>query len=272
MRLITLDHNGELILVAPSINKIPEYAILSHTWVEGQEVTYEDLISGENKEKISYKKIRFCIEQAARDGLLYAWVDTCCINKSSDAELSEAIRSMFDYYKKAARCYVYLSDVPNPDDLTSTIESTFTTSRWFTRGWTIQELIAPKQVEFFSHQGKSLGSKNSRLQQIHEITGIAIKALEGRPMSEFPIADRMSWAAKRETTRPEDMAYCLLGIFGIHMPVLYGEGRESAMTRLQRELQILTNPAIYTWAETPLIAPLDRQNLFTDSESKLKFN
>jgi hypothetical protein len=216
MRLLKLDDSGSICLIGPLNRDIPEYAILSHTWgADGEEVTYEDMIKGSGKEKLGYTKLKFCVEQALRHGLWYSWVDTCCIDKSSSAELDEAIRSMFRWYSAAARCYVYLSDVPDFKDSTSTIELAFTKSRWFTRGWTLQELVAPKSVEFFSQKGESLGYKESRVQQIHEITGIAVEALQGKPISQFSIADRMTWAARRETTREEDAAYCLLGIFGM---------------------------------------------------------
>jgi hypothetical protein len=215
MRLLKLDDSGGLCLIGPLNRDIPEYAILSHTWgADGEEVTYEDMIKGTGKDKPGYTKIKFCAEQALRHGLRYSWVDTCCIDKSSSAELDEAIRSMFRWYSAAARCYVYLSDVPNLKDPTSTVESAFATSRWFTRGWTLQELVAPELVEFFSRKCESIGYKESRLQQIYEKTGIAIEALQGKPISQFSIADRMSWAARRDTIREEDAAYCLLGIFG----------------------------------------------------------
>jgi hypothetical protein len=218
MRLLKLDDSGRLSLTGPFHRDIPEYAILSHTWApdgEEHEVTYEDMVKDAGKDKPGYDKLQFCAKQALKHGLRYSWVDTCCINKSSSSELDEAIRSMFRWYSAAARCYVYLSDVPDLQDPTA--ESAFATSRWFTRGWTLQELVAPKKVEFFSRNGESLGYKESRVQQIHEITGIAIGALQGKPVSQFSIADRMSWAARRQTTREEDAAYCLLGILGMSM-------------------------------------------------------
>ncbi|KAF2195847.1 HET-domain-containing protein, partial [Zopfia rhizophila CBS 207.26] len=146
---------------------IPPYAILSHTWKEGQEVTWKDLMDGTGKSKIGYDKIRFCGQQAERDGLRYFWVDACCINKSNHVELQEAINSMFRWYQNAAKCYVYLSDVSAAkrkasDEVSkSTWEPAFRESRWFTRGWTIQELLAPHSVEFFSREGKQLGNKRT---------------------------------------------------------------------------------------------------------------
>jgi len=240
MRLLELKAHGEFSLTEFVGDSIPPYAILSHTWgADGEEVTFKDLADRTGKSKAGYAKIQFCGEQAARDGLQYVWVDTCCIDKSSSAELTEAINSMFCWYGEAAKCYVYLSDVSIPDknDHSSwfTWESAFRESRWFTRGWTLQELIAPTSVEFFSLEGRRLGDKKSLEREIHEITGINIQALQGNPLSEFSVTERMSWAAKRKTTRKEDEAYCLLGIFDIHMPLIYGEGKK-AFIRLKEEI------------------------------------
>lgn len=236
-------NDGRLRLTRFIANNIPSYAILSHTWeADDQEVTFEDLMNGVGNSKSGYRKIRFCIEQADRDGLQYFWVDSCCINKSSSAELSEAINSMFRWYRNAAKCYVYLSDVaigdPNESAHSSQLqyELAFRQSRWFTRGWTLQELLAPASVEFFSREGNRLGDKKSLELQIHEITGIAVQALQGSPLSQFSVSERMSWAAKRETTIEEDQAYCLLGIFDTHLPLIYGEGMEHAFHRLRKEI------------------------------------
>ncbi|OCK73007.1 HET-domain-containing protein, partial [Lepidopterella palustris CBS 459.81] len=238
MRLLELKNHGEFSLTKDLVVNIPPYAILSHTWGEdGEEVTFTDLVDNTGKNKAGYAKIKFCGEQAAIDGLQYFWVDTCCIDKSSSAELTEAINSMFRWYHEAAKCYVYLSDVSIYDyDKTDHFsQSAFRKSRWFTRGWTLQELIAPTSVEFFSLEGKRLGDKRSMEKQIHEITEVDVQALRGGPLSDFSVADRMLWAAKRETTREEDKAYCLLGIFNIHMPLIYGEGK-NAFIRLNNEI------------------------------------
>jgi hypothetical protein len=243
MRLLELKSSGEYGLSRDLIDNIPPYAILSHTWgADAEEVTFRDLCSDPSKIKSGYKKIRFCGEQARRDGLQYFWVDTCCIDKSNNNELSEAINSMFRWYRNAAKCYVYLSDVSglasNVDPKLSQItwETAFRKSKWFTRGWTLQELIAPTLVEFFSKEGKLLGNKVSLERHIHEITGIPIKALQGGPLFDFSITERMFWAEKRETTRKEDKAYSLLGVFDIHMPLIYGEGTKSAFRRLREEI------------------------------------
>ena len=243
MRLLILKDDGKFSLTK-FIGKPPPYAILSHTWGEdNEEVTFKDVVRGTGKSKNGYAKIRFCGNQAAKDGLQYFWIDTCCINKSNNTELSEAINSMFRWYKDAARCYVYLSDVSESGSIENDQYSqrrwkpAFKKSRWFTRGWTLQELIAPVLVEFFSVEGKRLGNKQSLGQTLHEITGITIQALQAGPLSHFSVNERMSWAENRQTKLEEDAAYSLLGIFDIHMPLIYGEGRQKALNRLRREIK-----------------------------------
>jgi hypothetical protein len=231
---------------------IPRYAILSHTWgIEGEieEVTYEDIMNPNSERKAGYQKIKSCGERAAIDGLEYIWVDTCCIDKQSSAELSEAINSMFRWYKNAKICYVYLSDVSAadpPHPIYPTV-STVEKSRWFTRGWTLQELIAPSAIVFFDRDWHEIGTKESLIDYLDKITTIDVLALAGEPLSNFSVARRMSWAAKRETTRAEDIAYSLMGIFDIHMPLLYGEG-EKSFIRLQEEIMRNSDDqSIFAW-------------------------
>jgi hypothetical protein len=238
MHLLEFNSDGEFKLTTFLADEIPQkYAILSHTWGV-EEVNFEDLRNGTGKKKIGYEKIRFCGEQAKRDGLQYFWVDTCCIDKSSSAELTESINSMFRWYSKATKCYVYLSDVSGPSDKTDELawESAFRESRWFARGWTLQELIAPRSVEFFSNEGHLLGDKSTLERQICETTGIPAKVLRECPLPDFSVAERMSWAERRETTREEDRAYSLLGIFEVYMPLIYGEGKQHAFRRLREEI------------------------------------
>ncbi|CZR64901.1 related to vegetatible incompatibility protein HET-E-1 [Phialocephala subalpina] len=242
MRLLKHNTDGKFSLTEDFMeNNTPEYAILSHTWGEG-EVTFRDLIDGTGGSKAGYDKIQFCAQQAANDGLQYFWVDTCCIDKSSSAELQEAINSMFRWYQNAAKCYVYLSDVSTRKRKASdgfsdfTWKPAFRASRWFRRGWTLQELLAPDSVEFFSRERERLGDKRTLEQQIHEITGIPTTALREKPLSQFDVDNRFLWAKNRQTTREEDKAYSLLGIFDIQMPLLYGEGRKKAFKRLLEEI------------------------------------
>jgi hypothetical protein len=233
MRLLELNNHGEVSLTKSLTSDFPPYAILSHTWGEDdEEVTFQDLTQGVGKSKAGYGKIRFCGKQAARDGLQYVWIDTCCIDKSNSTELAEALNSMFRWYCDAVQCYVYLSDV----SYGSGWKSAFRKSRWFTRGWTLQELLAPRSVEFFSGEGKLLGSKASLGQQVREITGIPIDALQGKSLSSFSVPARLSWAEKRETKRQEDKVYSLMGIFGIHMLPIYGEGEDEAFERLKSKI------------------------------------
>lgn len=219
--------------------QIPSYAIFSHTWGDpSEEVTYKDVVNRTHRRKAGYKKIRFCSEQAAKDGLKYCWADSCCIDKTSSAELQEAVTSMFHWYQRAAKCYVHLADVLTVDpDSQWKWEQAFRASRWFTRGWTLQELLAPKVVEFFSRDGQLLGDKGKLESLILEITGVSVQALRGAPLSEFGIDERFLWARGRHTSRPEDEAYCLLGIFDVVMPVIYGERKERAVRRLKNEIE-----------------------------------
>jgi hypothetical protein len=245
MRLLKRSNNGELSLTKDLYDEdIPRYAILSHRWGRpGDEVTFDDMVKGIGKDKNGYIKIQFCGDQAARDGLQHFWVDTCCIDKSNNVELQEAINSMFRWYANAARCYVYLSDVSElgldvrNQPCRQPWELSFGRSSWFTRGWTLQELIAPLLVEFFSKDGEKLGNKKSLEHHIQEITGIPAKALQGSPLSHFSVKERISWSETRETTRKEDKAYSLLGIFEVNMPLIYGEGRESAFSRLYEAIE-----------------------------------
>lgn len=280
-------------------DNIPPYAILSHTWGD-DEVTFQDLHRGQYEHKLGFGKIQYTRQQAKRDGLQWCWVDTCCIDKSSSAELSEAINSMFSWYARARVCYAYLADVcgqafldqrggaqPHVEEIFETYEivclasrveaqprveqrrwfdaelhnetttvlsllelsdqgsSTpdattgvaFCDSRWFRRGWTLQELIAPRRLKFFSRSWEPLGERDEeQLYAVVECTGLS-PVVFGNPraLRETPVAQRMSWMAHRQTTRKEDEAYCLLGIFGVHMPLLYGEA-DMAFHRLQEEL------------------------------------
>jgi hypothetical protein len=247
MRLLE-SSNGKFCLKELQPHETPHYAILSHTWgPDTEEVTYRDLVDGTGEDKAGYEKIRFCAEQAARDGLRYFWIDTCCIDKSNNTELSTAINSMFRWYQNASQCYVYLADVSIPDSEIQFSnprdslphhlwEPAFRNSRWFTRGWTLQELLAPASVKFFTKEGRKLGDKRSLEQQIHEVTGIAIPALRGGDVAEFDTDERFKWAETRQTKEEEDLAYCLLGIFGVFMPLIYGEGKENAIRRLKKEI------------------------------------
>ena len=224
------------------------YVILSHVWDE-REDTFQDLLAiharcaaeGKHPRDLVSEKIKRCCEVAARNGYKWVWIDTCCIDKTSSTELSEAINSMYRYYALSLVCYAYLRDVPTDRALASNeanqfSRSNFSMSKWHRRGWTLQELIAPHTVLFLSSTWDYIGSRAGLASEIEEITEIptSILRLEQDP-SEISVAQRMSWASHRSTTRLEDEAYCLLGLFGVNMPTLYGEGRK-AFRRLQEEI------------------------------------
>ena len=180
-------------------------------------------------------KIREACRVARENGHRYIWIDSCCIDKTSSSELSEAINSMYQWYAHAVVCFAFLADVPAGEDHKKKA-SRFRRSRWFTRGWTLQELIAPIYVRFVCKEWTFIGSKHTMADLVSEITGIGYNALlHVEPLRDFSVAQRLSWSAKRETTRVEDRAYSLLGIFYINMPTLYGEGQR-AFRRLQEEI------------------------------------
>ncbi|KAI1112920.1 hypothetical protein F5Y14DRAFT_463023 [Nemania sp. NC0429] len=231
-------------------HEIPPYAILSHTWGNiGEELLFRDVQWGKvDKPGAGSVKLRGSCRQAEEDGYNYVWIDTCCIDKDSSAELDEAIRSMFRWYKRASVCYAYLSDVPS-NDIPHEDESKFRSSRWFRRGWTLQELLAPESLQFYDSEWGSIGNKGGMSTIIGEITGVPQGFLLGiAELDTASVAQRMSWAAKRDTRRKEDLAYCLLGIFDVTMPIMYGEGGEQAFFRLQNQIMKKTSDdSILAW-------------------------
>lgn len=229
--------------------QIPPYAILSHTWGDG-EATFQDF--ADPKAAVlakGFAKIKYTCRRARQNGMGYAWVDTCCIDKTSSAELTEAINSMFQWYASSAVCYAYLADL-GPNDAVDTAKpaSEFACSRWFTRGWTLQELIAPQIVKFYDRDWKFRGTKAGLSRAVSAVTGIDEEVLrDSSTLFGIPVARKMSWAAGRQTTRLEDIAYSLLGIFNMNMAMLYGEG-EKAFIRLQEEIVKETNDlTIFAW-------------------------
>ena len=228
-------------------SNVPRYAILSHRWGDG-EVTFQDFDTGKEQTRSGFVKIKSCCSLAQSRGFEWIWIDTCCIDKKSSAELSEAINSMFRWYTEAGECYAYLSDVRGNEDLDS--PAGFKQSRWFTRGWTLQELLAPSSVIFYDVQWTRIGCKKELLGEISEVTGIGVQYLHD--MREASVANKMSWISKRQTSRSEDMAYCLLGIFDVNMPLLYGEGRK-AFLRLELEIIKKSNDdSIFAWTSPDL--------------------
>ena len=201
------------------------YAVLSHRWGE-DEVTFDEIHLPESRTKQGYRKIDFACNHAAKDGYEYIWIDTCCIDKRSSAELSEAINSMFHLYQNARACYVYINDFQYQIGFFEA-EATrqFQNSVWWSRGWTLQELLAPVVVQFYDYDWRFYGSKAELIDTIHHITKINVQVLKDPgSLPKMSVAKRMSWAARRATSREEDQAYSLLGIFNVNMPLLYGEG------------------------------------------------
>ena len=233
---------------------IPPYAILSHTWGKN-EVSFQGLDRVRSKGPKAYYKIAGCCAQAASHDYEWVWIDTCCIDKSSSAELSEAINSMYRWYQNSEVCYAYLEDV-SIDDMDQ-----FGSSRWFTRGWTLQELLAPRSFYFYDKSWRYLGSKQDLCKAIVLATNIPERAVRRfRPDLESAAAI-MSWASKRQTSRIEDTAYSLMGLFQINMPLLYGEGSK-AFTRLQHEIvKDQDDESIFAWTDKSFSA----NGMFADS-------
>jgi len=213
------------------------YVTLSHRWgkfepllrdIDGRVIYNLDPTDGISKLQ------SFC-QQCCRHGYSWAWSDTCCIDKESSAELQEAIGSMFSWYRLSALTMVHLADVSDAGGLIS--------SMWFKRGWTLQELLAPYTLLFFTrdwslYRDSSLNHKEDRaiLEELEQATGITSRHLTGFHPSVDDALSRLQWASTRCTTCPEDIAYSLLGIFSLHIPVLYGESAENALGRLLAEV------------------------------------
>lgn len=257
MRLLDTD-KFEVVLIGD--DAIPPYAILSHTW-GANEVSLQDMNSFRTNNSQTniqlFKKVIGAAKLAAFHGYRWIWIDTCCIDKTSSAELSEAINSMYRWYENAGVCFAYIEDCPTGQyEASSDLEARSDTwslqdTRWATRGWTLQELIAPKVVRFYTTEWELMGDKHdpSVCEALMKATGIEAGVLSGHiTVAEVSVANRMKWAAKRLTTRPEDLAYCLMGLFGVNMPLLYGEGGVRAFIRLQEQiLKTTDDQSIFAW-------------------------
>ncbi|KAI2478441.1 kinesin light chain 1 [Pyrenophora tritici-repentis] len=238
MRLLHFDPSGRLVLTDFRSQIIPPYAILSHRWGHpNSEVLFEDIENGAYHKKDGYRKIKFCATQAAEDQLRYFWIDTCCIDKWNVHVSAPSTLQQSDW------------------------EASFRESDWFRRGWTLQELIAPISVEFYSCERRQIGDKRSLEQLVHDVTSIPITVLRNCLLDQFTTSERMHWAKKRKTTEDEDIVYCLLGIFNISMPVSYGEGKEKALGRLLAEVGEANS--------APSIIPFSQNDRFVGQESQL---
>ena len=239
----------------PSPAAIPGgYAILSHAWGDNEQTFQETRAlekqckeAGKTPRDLSSEKVRECCKLAERYGYHWLWDDTCCIDKTSSTELSEAINSMFIWYSCAEMCFAYLADVDSGCDLHAE-ESAFRTARWHSRGWTLQELIASIFVIFVARDWKTIGTKKQLAPLLEEVTGVPRQVLTREAhFSAVSVAERMLWASKRSTTRVEDEAYCLMGLFNVNMPTLYGEGRQ-AFYRLQQEIMKQSiDTSLFAW-------------------------
>jgi hypothetical protein len=240
-------------------DSIPKYAILSHRW-EDEEVTFQDLLAGTAQQRAGFEKVRQLCHYAASNDHRFVWMDTCCIDKSSSAELSEAINSMFKWYRKASVCYAYLCDVSSREAATNLDDwqAQFRRSVWFTRGWTLQELIAPRNLVFISNVWDEIGTRRSLSSEVSAITRIPETPLahgwslhDQFGAMQFCTAQVLSWASKRRTMLVEDIAYSLMGLLHINMPLLYGEGM-NAFIRLQLEVMAkYDDHSLFAWRIPP---------------------
>ena len=241
-------------------DEVTEYAILSHRWIK-QEVDYNEIVElakmakedrSEIRQRDGYRKILQSCEQAKKDGYKWLWSDTCCIDKRSSAELSEAINSMYRWYENSRICYAYLHDLPDPSFPIAGDYERYPKSRgwpeWFSRGWTLQEMIAPRDVQFFNKDWHPIGDKRTLAPILEYITRVPKHLLKEGFSSNRPcVAQIMSWAANQTTTRLEDRAYSLMGLLGVNMPMLYGEGKR-AFHRLQLEIiRTSDDQSIFAW-------------------------
>jgi hypothetical protein len=216
----------------------------------------------QSRRKLGITKFAAAGNKLRRTISQYFWVDTCCIDKTSSSELMEAVNSMYRWYQEAKVCFAYLGDVPAE---TAPSWSSMANARWFSRGWTLQELVASPNVEIYASDWTLLGTKKDSCNELLLITGIHTEALQGRPVESFSIAQRMSWASKRSTTRPEDIAYSFFGIFQVNMPILYGEGARKAFVRLQEVIMIdFDDQSLFAWTQ-PSTEPTTLRGLLADS-------
>ncbi|KAF1951964.1 HET-domain-containing protein [Byssothecium circinans] len=250
MRLL---HTRTLTFTEFRVSRVPDYAILSHRWLE-YEVSYSDMfnLTDEIKQTNGYKKIVHCCKQAASVGLDYVWIDTCCVNKQDKDEVAYAINAMFAWYRKSQVCYCYMYDVPKNDLDLEHKDSKFRTSQWFTRGWTLQELLAPLYLIFFNHDWEEIGTKSSFKGIIAEITGIAPSIVVLNQGGDVSVAQRLAWAAERQTQVAADKSYCLTDLGTINSIGSVEEDEEKAFFRLQVQmLKTSDDQSLFCWQEPP---------------------
>ena len=253
MRLI----NTETLNLEDFKGKIPKYAILSHVWGDDEVTLQEYDPHSQQRASYGWEKIMQCCRIAKDEEIQYAWIDTCCIDKTNNVELSEAINSMFTWYENAKVCYTFLHDLSMQNDASSTsTASKLKDCKWFTRGWTLQELIASRKLVFFDQDFRQLGTRQRFAETISTFTGIPQRyLLYNHGFRETCVGQRMSWVSQRDTIREEDIAYCLLGIFDVNMPLIYGEGQKKAFVRLQEHIIAQSDDeTIFAWQTIPKFA------------------
>jgi len=223
-----------------------KYAILSHRWLDEMEPTYGEIEAGTAVGPGYDKLLKFC-EKARQYGMEFAWADTCCIDKSSSTELDESIRSMFRWYSNSAICMVHLAQ-------SETIEHIID-DEWIKRGWTLQELLAPDEIKFFNkHWIPMSGDRNDKsirrtkiMKTLSRATGIPHDDLCAFRPGTTKVDKRMTWAARRKTTRVEDVAYSLMGIFDVSLQIAYGEGGDRAFCKLIEAIMQTGDASVLNW-------------------------
>lgn len=234
-----LDTRSLELVVFGEDDTIPCYAILSHQWIHGEEVTFTDFseLRDGTTLKSGYLKIQAACQQALTDDFHYIWIDTCCIDNGNHNDVALNIKSMYAYYQNAEVCYAFLADVHKVrgnEHPSKSKKGTFERSEWFKRGWTLQELLAPRHVIFFNSDWTRLGCKHELKETIYSVTTIDPEVLSGiRPIQDVYVLERMSWVMGRQTSRPQDQAYCVLGILGALMNPNYDEHVEDSFERLR---------------------------------------
>ncbi|OJA10967.1 hypothetical protein AZE42_08488 [Rhizopogon vesiculosus] len=223
-----------------------KYAILSHRWLDEGEPTYEGMKSGIAAGP-GYEKLKKFCEEAQAYGVELAWSDTCCIDKSSSTELDESIRSMFRWYENSEICIIHLAQSETVEDIMN--------DGWMKRGWTLQELLAPRKIKLFSsHWLPMTDDRNDKsyegtrvMKTLERATGIPLDDICIYVSGSFGVDRRMAWAARRKTTRVEDVAYSLMGIFNVSLQIAYGEGGDRAFCRLIEAIMQSGNPSVLNW-------------------------
>lgn len=261
-------------LVHKIVGEHAVYAILSHTWLEDYpEVTYKDRVKEKRWNVITskgdpgYRKLFwFCKTVYEEARMEFAWMDTICINKDSTSELEESIRSMYRWYESSKICFSYLADTDSLEDMER--------DRWFTRGWTLQELLAPERMKFYNRDWMPLSIHTNDKSSVEIISIIEkVTNIDGPSIASFRpgigrgVAHKMAWAATRRTTKAEDRSYCLMGIFGVSFSIAYGEGQERAFLRLIEAI-LTTFPNcydIFNFAGDPIDSNIHTSNIIPSS-------